>query len=158
MPWTVPGTTITVPDGDDAAVSDLFGGLFLAGGLTLSQISAITGLEGYVIQNWTRRGFLQPPMGRKYSLEQLCRIAAIHAVKDALPLEQICRILDHSGADARAYFLFAEQTRGREVDSHTDEKMRLALETLQTAWQAAEMIRRANEIFAEGVQTPENCV
>ena len=155
MHWTIPGTTITVPESDQMRISDRFAGLFLAGGLTLSQISAITGLEGYVIQNWTRRGFLLPPVGRKYDLAQLCRIATLNAVKDALPLEQICRILDHSGADMQAYFLFAEQIRGRGAEEGIDEKMQLTLDTLQNAWQAAEMIRKTNEIFARGVQTQQ---
>ena len=39
--------------------------MFLAGGLTLSQVCQISGLEPYTVQNWVKRGFLSNPTEAK---------------------------------------------------------------------------------------------
>ena len=94
MQWTIPGTTLTAQRSDADKVSELFQSMFLAGGLTLSQVSSITGLEPYTIQNWVKRGFLSPPRQKRYDMEQVCRIITINMLKGALTLEKICTILD----------------------------------------------------------------
>ena len=43
----------------------------------LSQVTQVTGLEPYIIQNWVRRGFLAPPKQRKYTRRQLDKIAKL---------------------------------------------------------------------------------
>ena len=57
----LPGTTVEAdlrrPDAADMLLSPLF----LTGGLMLSQVSQLTGLEPHVIQNWVKRGFVSPP-------------------------------------------------------------------------------------------------
>ena len=73
--------------------------MFLAGGLTLSQVSSITGLEPYAIQNWVKRGFLSAPKGKRYNQEQVCRIITINMLKGALPLEKICGLLQYINGD-----------------------------------------------------------
>lgn len=45
MNWTLPGTTIAAHREDADKTRQQFDALFLAGGLTLSQVSSITGLE-----------------------------------------------------------------------------------------------------------------
>ena len=99
MNWTIPGTTITAPRAEADKVDALFHSMFLAGGLTLSQVSSITGLEAYTIQNWVKRGFLAAPKGKRYNLEQVCRIITINMLKSALPLEKICGLLQHINGD-----------------------------------------------------------
>ena len=160
MSWTIPGTRLTMEREEATQIPNQFASLFLAGGLTLGQISAITGLEGYVIQNWTRRGFLLPPVGRRYSLAQLCRIAAINAVKDVLAIEQICRVLEHSGSDTELYFLFVEAIahRGREEAQEKTRQMQDSLQILCKAWAAAEAMGQANEIFRKTIQKEKDCV
>lgn len=95
MTRTLPGTTIQAdlsrPDGVEAVL----GPMFLTGGLSLSQVTTLTGLEPYVIQNWVRRGFLSPPQQRRYSRRQLCRILTINMLKDVLQLEKICSLLSY---------------------------------------------------------------
>lgn len=92
---TLPGTTIQVdlkkPNVDEALLLPLF----LTGGLMLSQVAQITGLEPYVIQNWVRRGFVSPPVRKKYSRRQFCRIASINMLKDCLQLDKICKLLSY---------------------------------------------------------------
>ena len=99
MQWTIPGTTLTTRRSDADKVSELFQSMFLAGGLTLSQVSSITGLEPYTIQNWVKRGFLSPPRQKRYDMEQVCRIITINMLKGALTLEKICSLMQYVNGD-----------------------------------------------------------
>ena len=73
--------------------------MFLAGGIVLSQVSAITGLESYTIQNWVKRGFLPPPQNKRYSMEQLCRILNLNLLRGPLPLDQIIQLMGYLNGD-----------------------------------------------------------
>ena len=77
----LPGTTV---DTDlSAGIADkILTPMFYSGGLVLSQISQLTGLEGHVIQNWIKRGYLTAPQQKKYTRRQLCRILNINILKD----------------------------------------------------------------------------
>ena len=99
MQWTIPGTTLTGERDQADSVEGLFQPLFLAGGLTLSQVASITGLEPYTIQNWVKRGFLPPSRNKRYDMEQVCRIININLLKGALPLDQICSLLSYINGD-----------------------------------------------------------
>lgn len=115
--WYIPGTTLEGLRSNADRTDGLFQSLFLAGGLTLSQVASITGLEPYTIQNWVKRGFLSPPRNKRYDMEQVCRIIIINMLKGALPLEQICSLIsyindsltdesDDTIDDAALYFKF----------------------------------------------------
>ena len=93
MNWIIPGTTLEGARADADRTDGLFQSMFLAGGLTLSQVSSITGLETYAIQNWVKRKFLAPPQNKRYNMEQVCRIIIINMLKGALSLEQICSLM-----------------------------------------------------------------
>ena len=93
--WTLPGTVLSVDADRPQAAEEVFSSLFLAGGLVLSQVTQVTGLEPYIIQNWVRRGFLAPPKQRKYTRRQLSRILMINALKGTLSIEQICKLLSY---------------------------------------------------------------
>lgn len=93
--WTLPGTVRSVDADRPQAAEEVFSSLFLAGGLVLSQVTQVTGLEPYIIQNWVRRGFLAPPKQRKYTRRQLSRILMINALKSTLSIEQICKLLSY---------------------------------------------------------------
>lgn len=95
MQWTIPGTTLTGERDQADSVESLFQPLFLAGGLTLSQVASITGLEPYTIQNWVKRGFLPPPRKKRYDMEQVCRIININILKGNMPLEQIIHLMSY---------------------------------------------------------------
>ena len=99
MNWTIPGTTLTGSREEAENIDTLFRSLFLAGGLTLSQVTGITGLEPYTVQNWVKRGFLPAPRNKRYDMEQLCRILNIHMLKGILPLEQICSLMGYLNGD-----------------------------------------------------------
>lgn len=117
MDWKIPGTVLVGQREEAAAVADQFRAMFLMGGISLSQVCAITGLDGYIVQNWVKRGFLTPPENKRYSLRQLCRIINIHMLKSVLPLERICHLLgyvngqlndesDDTIDDSLLYFMF----------------------------------------------------
>ena len=95
MNWIIPGTTLEGLRENADRTDGLFQSMFLAGGLTLSQVSSITGLETYTVQNWVKRGFLAPPQNKRYGMEQVCRIIIINMLKGALPLEQICSLISY---------------------------------------------------------------
>lgn len=117
MNWIIPGTTLEGLRSDADRTEGLFQSLFLAGGLTLSQVARITGLENHTIQNWVKRGFLPPPQNKRYNMEQLCRIININILKGNMPLEQIVRLMTYLNGDladesddlvddTRLYFMF----------------------------------------------------
>ncbi len=117
MEWTIPGTVLRADIQDAAAVPTQFSSMFLGGGMVLSQVSGITGLEPYTVQNWVKRGFLAPPVRKRYTLRQLCRIININMLKSVLPMEQICGLLTYINGqlddekddmidDSALYFMF----------------------------------------------------
>lgn len=117
MDWIIPGTTLAARREDALLIEEQFKSMFLAGGMVLSQVSSITGLEPYTVQNWVKRGFLAAPKQKRYTMSQLCRILNINMLKAALPLEEICGLLAYINGDpddnsddliddAALYFLF----------------------------------------------------
>ena len=117
MQWNIPGTVIPVDLTQDPHIEEGITGMFLGGGMMLSQITAITGLEPYTVQNWVKRGFLPAPENKRYTLRQLCRIININMLKSILPMEEICGLLQYINGslsdesddlidDSQLYFLF----------------------------------------------------
>lgn len=117
MKWTIPGTVLQIPRQDAEHIEEQFRSMFLGGDLVLSQISGITGLEAYTVQNWVKRGLLAPPQRKRYTLRQLCRIININMLKGVLPMERICGLLGYVNGqlndesddvidDSQLYFMF----------------------------------------------------
>ena len=94
MATTYPGTTIETLSIYKNSSKTLFEGIFAAGGITMSQISNMTGLEPYLIQNWVKRKFLSSPVKKLYSSEQFARILIINMLRDSLQIEAICNLID----------------------------------------------------------------
>lgn len=127
MNWIIPGTTLSDLRENADQTESLFHSLFLAGGLTLSQVATVTGLETHTIQNWVKRGFLSPPQGKRYDMEQVCRIINMNLLKGALPLDQICSLMTYLNGclmdesddlvdDTRLYFMFVRlAARARQI-------------------------------------------
>ena len=99
MQRTYPGTTIEVARLEKGCSASRFDGVFAAGGLTLSQVSVMTGLEPYMIQNWVKRGFVSSPVKRMYSRDQFARIIIINMLRDSLQIEKICSLIQIIGGD-----------------------------------------------------------
>ena len=128
MEWNLPGTALAVSMEEMSKAEERLRAMFLAGGIVLSQVSAITGLESYTVQNWVKRGFLTSPQQKRYSLRQLCRILNINMLKDALAMEQICGLMTYINGhmddesddiidDSDLYFMFLRlATHHREMN------------------------------------------
>ena len=119
MEWNIPGTVLTVPIEETEYIPEKLTSMFLGGGMVLSQVAAVTGLEPYTIQNWVKRGFLSPPRNKRYDMEQLCRILNINILKGNMPLEQIVTLMTYLNGnladesddlvdDTHLYFLFVK--------------------------------------------------
>lgn len=138
MNWTIPGTVLTAPREAADKIEDQFQSMFLAGGMVLSQVTSITGLDPYMIQNWVKRGFLTKPQLKRYTLRQLCRIININMLRGVLPMERICGLLSYiNGAlddesddiidDSQLYFIFvrlAAQARDLDTQAEWDSAVR----------------------------------
>lgn len=132
MSWTIPGTVLRIPREEAKYIEEKFDAMFMAGGIVLSQVSGITGLEPYAVQNWVKRGFLVPPERKRYSLRQLCRIININMLKTVLPMEEICGLLGYINGqlddesddiidDSQLYFMFVRlAARMKELYSETE--------------------------------------
>ena len=173
MQWLLPGTALEADTAQAAQVLQTLETLYLAGDLQLGQVSAITGLEPYIIQNWVRRGYLSPPRGKKYSLNQLCRILNINLLRSCLPLEKICVLLSYVNGqldkefddlidDSSLYGLFvylAGSVKNQRYDVETaiqtalkdlpermpgaNERIQKVLKTMLIAWVSGELTRKA---------------
>jgi len=119
MTWMIPGTVLHADRGEADQIPQQLEALFFGGGITLSQVTAITGLEAHTVQNWVKRRFVTSPVAKRYSLRQLCRILNINMLKGVLSLEQICSLLSHVNGklgdesddmidDSQLYFMFVK--------------------------------------------------
>ena len=179
MNWTIPGTVLVQPREEVERIPQQFAAMFLAGGLTLGQVSEISGLEPYAVQNWVKRGFLSSPERKRYSQQQLCRILCINMLKSALPMEKVCSLLGYINGqlddtsddlidDAQLYFLFVNlAARVRELDQDRNtlldqflesyqepvpgarERVRQVLQIMLTAWLAARMRQEAERMLQQ---------
>ncbi len=117
MQWIIPGTTVSGDKDHALAFEQQLSSLFLAGGIALHQVTAITGLEPYMVQNWVKRGFLSAPRQKAYSLNQLCRIMNINMLRRTLSMDKIVGLLRYINGhlddtsddiidDSQLYFMF----------------------------------------------------
>ncbi len=100
MKRLIPGTTIKyTPQARNAAFSLIAPVLEATGGLTLSQLSKLSGLEGSTVQNWIKRGWVSSTKGKKYSEQQVLRILLINMLRGAMKLESIVNLMAYINGD-----------------------------------------------------------
>lgn len=173
---TLPGATISFDDAVPGAADSLLSAIYAGGDLMLSQVAHISGLDVHVIQNWVARGYLSPPVEKRYSRRQLSRILLIHLLRGVLPLEEICRLLryvnghlddesDDAVDDTRLYVwlteLFCAPAQKREEGLRAciaaysppfpgaEIRVEQVLRIMLDAADAAELKRRAEERIAQ---------
>ena len=89
-PAYFPGTTVRISS------TGLLEGIFnVTNGITLSQVSEITGLEASTIQNWIKRGYVNPPVNRKYSKSHLGRIILISLFRGTFVIERVASLISY---------------------------------------------------------------
>ncbi|MDR1668584.1 MAG: DUF1836 domain-containing protein [Oscillospiraceae bacterium] len=132
MASVLPGTTIEC---SRSGAEDLLGSIFLTGGLVLSQVCQLTGLDQHMVQNWVRRGFCPPPISKKYTKRQFCRIALINLLKDSLRIDHIAALIDAVGGsvdECQLYLAFLKlDTAAEDAPAGSDDVLvKLAAGTL----------------------------
>ncbi|MBE6636934.1 MAG: DUF1836 domain-containing protein [Ruminococcaceae bacterium] len=145
MSTTLPGTTIEISHFTHGCSRTLFDGIFTAGGVTLSQVSIMTGLEPYVIQNWIKRGFLTHSVKRLYSRQQFARVVLINMLRESLQIERICAItqtIDGITDDPGDDLIASDELYHRYIDM-------LAIDTIDPTSEAS--VQAAAEAAAEGI-------
>ncbi len=139
MSTTFPGTTIEVTSLEKGGSKQLFDGIFAAGGITLSQVCIMTGLEPYLIQNWVKRGFVSSPIKRVYNSRQFARIVIINMLREALQIEKICDLVHVLGkgtrdtdddliGDDELYHRYVDMLADTQINIMSSESVRLAAE------------------------------
>lgn len=95
MERLLPGTTLTCTPGKEGDAFSVLEPVFTVsgGGLTLSQVSELTGLTPTAIQNWVKRGWVANPVNKKYDEIRVARIVLINLLRDAMQLDRIARLL-----------------------------------------------------------------
>lgn len=175
LTFILPGTVIETKQN---TCRQIISSLFETGGLVLSQVCIITGLETHMVQNWVKRGFVSSPVDKKYTEKQFCRIMIINVLKEVLPLHVITKLLSHINGrlddesddlidDSELYFYFTDLVFKTENDvlaiDHNisrvlknyegeswDAKLRLekVLRIMITAYLSAELKKKALLCFA----------
>jgi len=108
------------------------------GGLSLSQVCAVTGLEGSTIQNWVKRGWVEHPIGKKYEEVHIARILIINALKECIKLENIALLMsyvngnpdDGSAAIIKESTLYNYLCEALRQSSQTDDHSKSGVETV----------------------------
>ena len=108
------------------------------GGLSLSQVCAVTGLEGSTIQNWVKRGWVEHPVGKKYEDVHIARILIINALKECIKLEHIALLMsyvngksqDGSEAIIKESTLYNYLCEALKQSSQTDDHSKSGVETV----------------------------
>ncbi len=100
MNRVIPGTTLKFSEQARVSAFSLISPVLEAtGGLTLSQLSKLTGIEGTTIQNWIKRGWVSSTVGKKYSERQVVRILLINMLRSAMKLEDIANLMSYVNGD-----------------------------------------------------------
>ena len=164
----LPGTVLEAKEGQE---KEMLQNVFLSGGLTLTQVSELTGATTYEIQNWVHRGYCSAPEKKKYTIRHFCRIATINLLRNVLSIAEITSLLscingklddesDDAIGDDELYFCFVKALnclRGTEL---TRERFIIAVDTATTAFlcdheDVSECLRTVVEtvVFAYGADT-----
>lgn len=90
----IPGTQKTLSGADSHGdVLGILAPIAALGGLSLSQVTELTGLQASTIQNWVKRGWVSNPVEKRYSDLQVARVLIINTLRHAMKLTQIADLL-----------------------------------------------------------------
>lgn len=91
----LPGTLIETGKLAEGDSRTIFDNVFSCGGLMLSQVCNMTGLETHTVQNWVKRRYVSSPKGRMYDVDQFSRLVIINMLKQSLQLDSIEKLLSY---------------------------------------------------------------
>lgn len=95
MIGVLPGTNIPLPPGRRDNLFHVLDPVFAVspGGLLLSQVTEMTGLNAATIQNWVKRGWVSNPVNKRYGELHVARILLINLMRPAMQMEKIAALL-----------------------------------------------------------------
>lgn len=137
---TIPGTNIEYRGNTDA--SDILRPMLqITGGLSLSQVCRITGLQTSTIQNWVKRSYVPKPEKKKYYERHLSRILLISALRDSMNIEDIGDLMvlingdtddesDDIISETDLYDYFCRAIRSLDVISLSDEDINKVIDEI----------------------------
>lgn len=162
-----PGTVIEQTG--KSAQEFLFQIFSITKGLTLAQVREITGLDTPAIQNWVNRGWVAHPVEKRYTIEHLARILIINMLRDVMRFEAIGEVLGYINGNADdntddivsesnlyvyiCQAVFENKTLNEITKNYTSnvfgarERLLTALEIILCYYNAAQMRKRADELY-----------
>lgn len=138
----LPGTSTTYFGHGERGFTKIEMLLTATGGLSLSQVCSVTGLEATTIQNWVKRGWVANPRGKKYDEVHIARILLINALKDCIKLERIAQLM--------CYVNGATEDRSNEIIKES-EMFNYLCDALEALGQVDGLPRSGVERIVEGV-------
>ncbi len=91
----IPGTCLPLNNENSMMFSNINVLFSAAKGLSLSQVTSITGLPSSTIQNWVKRNFIVMGSSKKYNEAAFSRILIINILRNSIQLEKISALLDY---------------------------------------------------------------
>ena len=168
MHSTIPGTN--KPLKDDEPFKSFKQMIELGDGISLGQVSSITGIDPLVIQNWVKREYVSRPIKKKYYEKQLARILMINSLREAMKIEDIGNLMvlingdvedesDDLISEENLYSLFVKTIYKLEdlddiekvikqvikENKVKSEKLKTAIETMVYAYIASEMKKESKK-------------
>lgn len=95
----LPGTNLEVTD-ISFGFEYLDSSIKATKGLTLAQVTAITGCEQSTTQNWIKRGWVAHPVNKRYGEYQLSRIMIFNMLRPCMQLDNIAYLLRYVNGEA----------------------------------------------------------
>ncbi|MBQ9964033.1 MAG: DUF1836 domain-containing protein [Clostridia bacterium] len=144
-----PGTVLTAPQtSTEPAFAAFDQVLRMTGGITLSQLCDMTGLEPTTVQNWVKRGWVPKPNGKRYGEQHMARVFLINALKGALQLESIVELLHYMNGnlndtaddilhDRQLYDLFCRVAAAYEAGQSAEEAIEQATRAYDEVYEGA---------------------
>ena len=92
----IPGTKLKKADLDGATGKAFLKKVFLfSDGVMLSQIRDISGIDGSTLQNWTKRGWVENSVQKKYNMDQVAHILIINMLRSCIQLDHISFLIQY---------------------------------------------------------------
>ena len=88
----LPGTLIAVSKDHLKNTDQILDPMFLMEGMQLRQVTQLLGIEAHTVQNWVKRGFVDPPVKKLYNRDRFVRLAILNYFKDVFSLEAILSV------------------------------------------------------------------
>lgn len=91
----IPGTNLLLNNETTMMFANIDVLFAAAKGLSLSQVTSITGLPASTIQNWVKRGWVNSGSGKKYDESAFARILIINILRDSIQLDEISQMINY---------------------------------------------------------------